>query len=738
MQQRPARPRQRPRARSPLWLVLVLTGCRWASPTQPNPSPDAELPTAAPMAQTQRDPDRPTNRLAGETSPYLLQHQHNPVDWHPWGPEAFALARSLGRPVFLSVGYSACHWCHVMERESFEDREVAALLNAGFIAIKVDREERPDVDELYMKAVTAMTGQGGWPMSVFLTPDGEPFFGGTYFPPEPRHGMPGFRQILSAISQRWKQDPAALMAQGQRLTEAIRSEAAVKLGGSLADDVLERSREALRANFDPEWGGFGEAPKFPHSMDLRLCLRHLSRRADPDLERLLRLTLDRMARGGMYDQLAGGFHRYSTDQRWLIPHFEKMLYDNALLIPVYLEAARALGEPRYGDVAGEIAAWVLEEMSTPEGGYASALDADVGGQEGSYYAWTPEELDRALGREGGRVAAELWDVTPHGNFEHGSSALWREHSDEQVASRLGWSVERLRAEIPRLEAKLLAARRERTPPARDDKVIAAWNGLMIGAMARVHQHSGDGRALASAQRAAEFVLTHLRDGQGRLLTTWRLGRGQHLAGLQDHACLIQGLIELYESDFDPRWLAAAEGLAAAVEARFKDPERGGYFDTPADGEALLARLRTVLDGALPSGNAVLAGSLLRLAALTGRADYAERAQAILDSLAALANKHPDAFSQLLLAEHERRAGLREVVISGELGDADTEALLRAVRQSPCTERVVVLADARSSGELVEGRRRAPGQPARAYVCRRGACRLPVETPADLLAELARP
>jgi uncharacterized protein YyaL (SSP411 family) len=713
-------------------LLLALLGCRSTGPAPET----ASRPTAEPMAEPHDDPTLPTNRLARETSPYLLQHQHNPVDWHPWGPAAFALARSLDRPVFLSVGYSACHWCHVMERESFEDRAVAELLNAHFVSIKVDREERPDVDELYMKAVTAMTGQGGWPMSVFLTPAGEPFFGGTYFPPEPRHGMPGFRQILLAISQRWKQDPAALIAQGQRLTDAIRAEAAVRLGGRLAEDVLERSREALRANFDPEWGGFGEAPKFPHSMDLRLCLRHLARRPDPGLERLLRLTLDRMASGGMYDQLAGGFHRYSTDQRWLIPHFEKMLYDNALLIPVYLEAARALSEPRYAALAAEIAAWVLAEMTTPEGGFASALDADVGESEGGYYAWTPEELDRVLGREGGRAAAELWDVSPHGNFEHGSSALWREQPDEQVAARLGWSLERLQAQIPLLRAKLLAARRERTPPARDDKIIAAWNGLMIGALARVHQQTGDGAALNAAQRAADFVLSRMRDGQGRLLTTWRLGRAQHLAGLQDHACLLQGLLELYESDFDPRWIREAEALAQQVEQRFRDSERGGYFDTPSDGETLLARLRTVLDGALPSGNAVLAGGLLRLSALSGRAEYATRTQGILDSLAELANKHPDAFSQLLLAEHERRAGLREVVLSGELADADTQALLAAVRQSPVNERVVVLADARSEGELVQGRRRAPGEPARAYVCRGGACQLPVESPGELLARLA--
>jgi uncharacterized protein len=689
------------------------------------------------MATTGPTEMQPSNRLGQETSPYLLQHQHNPVDWYPWGAEAFARARAENRPIFLSVGYSACHWCHVMEAESFENEAIARLLNQRFIAIKVDREERPDVDDLYMKAVTAMTGQGGWPMSVFLTPGGEPFFGGTYFPPTPRQGMPGFGQILSAISERWKQDPAALVAQGQRLADGIRAEAALRLTGELQADVLERAQQSRLANFDRTWGGFGEAPKFPHAMDLRLALWQLERQSHGELEQLLRLTLDRMAAGGIYDQLAGGFHRYSTDERWLIPHFEKMLYDNALLIPVYLEAAQVLSEPLYAQVARECADWVLREMMLPEGGLASSLDADVGGAEGAYYAWTPEELDQVLGREQGRIAAELWDVRPEGNFEHGGSVLWLPDSAVAVAARLGISPARLAELKPSLRLKLRTAREQRLRPGRDDKVIAGWNGLMIGALARVHQQLGAQDCLRAAQGAADFLLSRMIDAQGRLQTTWRLGRAQHMAGLQDHAFLIQGLLDLFESDFDPRWLAAAQRLTAEVEARFSDRERGGYFDTPNDGETLLARLKTPLDGALPSGNAVMAQALLRLSALTGEQPLRAAAERTLNSMAELVNKYPDAFSQLLQAEFVRRAGLVEVVISGELGAADSEALLAAARSRCVPQRVLVLADRRASGPLVTGRQRQPGQAAQAFVCRDGTCRLPVSSPEALLAELER-
>jgi hypothetical protein len=715
-------------------LLAALLGCRSDAHQGTGPKPITSPP---PMAQQTSPAPQHSNRLSQETSPYLLQHQHNPVDWYPWGPEALERARAENRPIFLSVGYSACHWCHVMEAESFEDPAIAKLLNERFIAIKVDREERPDVDELYMKAVTAMTGQGGWPMSVFLTPDGEPFFGGTYFPPTPRHGLPGFQQILAAISQRWAQDPAALRAQGQRLADGLRAEAALRLEGQLAGDVLERSLEERLKNFDRTWGGFGDAPKFPHPMDLRLCLWQWQLSRNPELEALLRLTLDRMAAGGIFDQLAGGFHRYSTDERWLIPHFEKMLTDNALLIPVYLEAAQMLCEPRYAQVALATAQWTLREMTTESGGLASSLDADVAGVEGAHYAWTPEELDRALGREQGRIAAELWDVRPEGNFEHGSSALWRPDPDERVAARLGISATRLGELIPVLQKKLLAERELRPRPGRDDKVIAAWNGLMIGALARIHQQLGNGDCLRAAQRAADFLLNNMFDSGGRLQTTWRLGRAQHMAGLLDHACVIQGLLELFASDFDPRWLSAAERLSAQVEQRFADSERGGYFDTPHDGEVLLARLKTALDGALPSGNAVMAQCLLRLGALTGQEHYRIAAERALCSLAELANRHPEAFSQLLQAELLRRRGLIEVVISGELEDPDTQALLATLRSRCLPQCVVVLADQRTSGPLVAGRQRRPGQPAQAYVCRAGTCQLPVSSPVNLLAELER-
>ncbi|HKX45698.1 MAG TPA: thioredoxin domain-containing protein, partial [Planctomycetota bacterium] len=391
--------------------------------------------------------ERPANRLAGETSPYLLQHARNPVDWHPWGPEALARARAEDRPIFLSIGYSACHWCHVMERESFEHEGIARLMNEHFVNVKVDREERPDLDDIYMSFVQRTTGHGGWPMSVFLTPELEPFYGGTYFPPAPRHGMPSFPQVLQAIAAKWKSDRATLVDQGARMAKSIAAEGAARTVGDLDPDVLDRSLADLVGSFDPEWGGFGGAPKFPHATDVRLLLRHHTRTGAELPLHAARTTLDRMAEGGIHDQLGGGFHRYSVDERWLVPHFEKMLYDNALLVPAYLEALLVTGDEAYARVARDTCEWALREMLTPEGGFASSQDADSEGEEGAFFVWTRAELDAALGRERGRRAAEWWGVTDEGNFEHGHSVLWRHEPEEAVAARLKVGVEALRAEI---------------------------------------------------------------------------------------------------------------------------------------------------------------------------------------------------------------------------------------------------------------------------------------------------
>ncbi len=684
-------------------------------------------------------PDAPhRNRLAQETSPYLLQHASNPVDWFPWGPEALEKARREQKPIFLSIGYSACHWCHVMERESFEDARVAAQLAADFVSIKVDREERPDLDELYMRAVQALTGSGGWPMTVFLTPDLEPFFGGTYFPPYPVHGRPGFPQVLASIAAAWRERRGTLEQQGARLAEAIRREGALDGRGALGPEVLESSLAALEERFDPRWGGFGGAPKFPHAMDLRLLLRHARRsgRARP-LDMAL-LSLERMASGGIHDQLGGGFHRYSTDPEWLIPHFEKMLYDNALLVPAYLEAFQFTGEARFAEVARDVLEWALREMRTPEGAFASAQDADSEGVEGKFFAWTPGELRAVLGERRGAWAAEWFGVTEAGTFEHGTSALWRPDSPETVARRLGVDVAELELAMAQARGELLAARARRVPPATDDKLLTAWNGLLISALATAAGVLEEPRYLAAAQGAASFLLSALRRADGRLLATYRAGRAQHLGGLDDHAFLIAALLDLYEADFDGRWLAEALALEATLAERFEDPERGGYFTTGTDHEALLARLKNPHDGALPSGNAVMALNLLRLAALTGRGPLERRARRTLDAFGALARRHPAAFGQLLMAVDYLASGPVEIVLAGEPGSAELDGLLRTVRRPFLPHKVVALAHAKadpSAIPLLEGRASEPGR-ARAFVCRNYACRQPIDSPGELERELA--
>ncbi len=690
-----------------------------------------------PMTHSDQPANRPANRLANETSPYLLQHAHNPVDWYPWGPEALERAVAERKPIFLSVGYSACHWCHVMEHESFENEVVAKAMNENFVNIKVDREERPDVDEFYMKAVQTLTGQGGWPMSVFLTPDLEPFFGGTYFPPVGRQGMPGFHQLLIAIAGRWEQNPDGLRSQGQKLIDMIAREASAKTASTLDGGVLDKSLAQITQSYDSSWGGFGDAPKFPHAMDVRVLFCHWRRADSPSALAMATYTLDRMAEGGIYDQLGGGFHRYSTDERWLIPHFEKMLYDNALLIPAYLEAFQINGEERYADIARQCCEWVLREMMTPEGGFASTQDADTEGEEGLFFAWTPEQLDEVLGAKIGAQAAAWYDVTAHGNFEHGRSVLWRHESPEAVAAELRVDVATLSATMEAARAALFEAREQRVRPDTDDKVLASWNGLMIGALARAHQVLGDGRYLAAAQGAARFVLEKMRLEDGRLFATARHGRAHLDAYLDDYAFTISGLLDLYESDFDERWIRESLALHDVLGEGFRDATQGGYFTIGSQSEQLLVRLKNPHDGALPAGNAVHAGNLLRLAALTGRAELGEEAARVIDSMGELTNRYPQAFSQLLQAVHAQREGLREVVISGAEDDPRTAEMLASVRSRFDPARVVALARPGSSAELIPllaDRAPSPGA-VRGYVCRQGACQLPVETAADLAAQL---
>ena len=684
------------------------------------------------MAQHQ-----PENRLARETSPYLLQHARNPVDWYPWGEEALARARAEDKPIFLSIGYSACHWCHVMERESFENEATAALMNQAFVCIKVDREERPDLDEIYMKAVQAMTGQGGWPMSVWLTPELEPFYGGTYFPPGRMYGRPGFPEILAGISRAWSGDRPGLVAAGKRMREHIQSEGAVSTRAEISQGTLELSYSMLSANFDGVWGGFGGAPKFPHALDLRLLLRHHVRTNDPKALHMARLSLDRMSEGGMYDQLGGGFHRYSTDEQWLIPHFEKMLYDNALLVPAYLEAFQLCGDVDYSRVARECCDWALRELSTAEGAFASAQDADSEGEEGRFFVWTPAQIEAVLGKSLGGQACAWFGVTAEGNFEHGKSALWRHESAQKVAAQLGVALDGLERSMAEARARLFEARQERAHPLTDDKVLVAWNGLMISALAQTYQVLGEARFLDAAKRACDYILTHMRREDGALFATARAGRAHLNAYLDDYTFLIQGLIDLYESDFDQRWIAAALELCQILSDRFEDREHGGFFTTSNDHERLIARLKSPQDGALPSGNGVHALNLLRLAELTGQRELALQAERTITSLGLLANRYPVGFSQLLCAVDFLAAGPREIVIAGAGEDLETRAMLACVRSRFLPHKVVARANVGADIGLMpvlEGRG-APGGAARAFVCRNYACAAPATTAAELARAL---
>lgn len=676
------------------------------------------------------------NRLRAETSPYLLQHADNPVDWWAWCPEALEQAVKLDRPIFLSIGYSACHWCHVMAHECFENEAIARLMNASFINIKVDREERPDLDEIYMKAVTALTQSGGWPMSVFLTPDLKPFYGGTYFPPDSRFGRPGFPDVLRTLAELWQNDRPKLLERGDQLRDMICKEAAADTSGAMDPEILDKSFAQLHQSYDTVWGGFGSAPKFPHAGDVRICLRHWKRTGNPLMLDVAASTLDRMSEGGMYDQLGGGFHRYSTDEMWLIPHFEKMLYDNALLIPTYLEGYLATGNKRYARIAAECCEWVLREMLTPEGGFASAQDADSEGEEGAFFVWTPQMLMDALGDPIGIWAAEWFGVTEEGNFENGNSALWRHDTARDVSARLNIDEARLIEAMREARKVLFAGREERVHPQTDDKVLTAWNGLMIGALAQAYQVLGDERYLDAARRSAKLLLGPMRQSDGRLFATSRNGRAHLNACLDDYAFLIAGLIDLFEADFDENWLREALALNEVLTEKFLDRKHGGYFTTGVGHEELLARLKSPQDGALPSGNGVQALNLLRLGELTGDPSLGALAEQTIRSVAKLANQYPMAFSGLLQAVDFAQTGGREIVVAGKLGDETTEQFLRTVRQSFLPQRVVAVAHPDADPKLlplVEGRQKETST--KAFVCRNQTCELPAESAAQLAEQL---
>jgi len=686
---------------------------------------------------------RPANRLAGETSPYLLQHAHNPVDWFPWGPDALARARLLDRPIFLSIGYAACHWCHVMERESFEDEATATYLNARFVAIKVDREERPDLDQIYMSAVQALTGGGGWPMSVFLTPEGRPFYGGTYFPDTPRHGLPSFRQLLASIDRAWREQRADLETSAAKLVGQLAASSRNPAGGAAPTAaLLDAAVASIERTFDPTNGGWGGAPKFPQPMTIEFLLRRAPDGDSPALS-MARRTLDKMADGGLRDQLGGGFHRYATDDVWLVPHFEQMLYDNGQLARTYLHAWARTGDPRYRSVATGTLDYLLRELTTTDGAFAASQDADTDGVEGATFTWHAGEIRNALGDDAA-LFSTAYGVTEGGNWE-GATILSRVRPSASLANLYGITEDEVEGALARSRRKLLAIRAERTQPARDDKALAAWNGLAIGALAdavRLLQFAPDSapeaaRYRKAAERAASVILNGLLGTDGRLGRSWKDGRATGQGVLEDYANLAEGLLALYEATFDERWFTTACSLADAILDRFTDPD-GGFFDTATDHERLVTRPKDIQDNATPSGGAVATVVLLRLAAFTGEGRYRDAAERALATVTAFTARYPTAFAMWLQAIDLALAPVAEIAIVGDPLHPGTRALLEVVASGFAPNRVIALASvegAATAVPLLQDRLLVEGRPA-AYVCRGFACRLPVTDPVALRGQLA--
>ncbi len=670
------------------------------------------------------------NRLASATSPYLLQHAENPVDWYPWGEEALGQARQEERPIFLSIGYAACHWCHVMEHESFENPAIASVLNENFVCIKVDREERPDLDQIYMQAVQIMTGRGGWPMSVFLTPDCRPFYGGTYWPPEPRHGMPGFDQVLAAVIDAWQNRRPQAEEQADKLTAHIEQAGRFAAARqSLPRDAVHTAAAHLERVFDFQHGGFGGAPKFPHPMDLRVLLRAWRREPREGLMKMVSLTLDKMAAGGIYDHLGGGFHRYSVDERWLVPHFEKMLYDNALLAVCYLEGYQATGRTDYARVARETLDFWLDEMTDPAGGFYSTLDADSEGVEGRYYVWTPEEIEGVLGAAPAKAFSYVYDVSPGGNFE-GQSILNCPKTLQQCAAILNRDADELATELQSSRAKLRGVRAQRVRPGCDDKVLVSWNALLIDALAMAGAVLAEPRYTQAAEKAAGFLLDNFRRDDGRLWHTWRAGQATLDAYLDDYACLAQALVTLYETTFQARWIETAVELADIVLAHFADAEGGGFYYTADDHEKLIARQKDIVDSSVPSGNAMAATVLLRLGKLTGRSDYLDAAQGILETFAALVERSPAAAGQLLLAADFAEGPTPEIILVGDSNTDPTRAALADLHSRFLPNRVLACRDTNSEQPMpaplaaaFAGKEPGTETPA-VYICEQFTCQEP--------------
>jgi uncharacterized protein YyaL (SSP411 family) len=695
-----------------------------------------------------RELSGPPNRLAREKSPYLLQHAGNPVDWYAWGEEAFARAVREDKPVFLSIGYATCHWCHVMAHESFEDPEVAGLINRDFIAVKVDREERPDIDSTYMQACQMMTGQGGWPLTIVMTPEKKPFFAATYIPKERRFAIPGLLDLLPRISQVWREQRGDLVRAAESIAGALHRPARVLEGTEPGAALLDEGYEDLVLRFDPEYGGFSEAPKFPTPHTLLFLFRYGKRTGKKRALDMATTTLDAMRNGGIHDHVGGGFHRYSTDAQWRVPHFEKMLYDQALLLMAYTEAFQATGNERYRQTARSIIRYVLRDLAGPDGAFFSAEDADTPGGEGAFYLWTAEELGTILGKEDAELAGRIFNIRPGGNFASPESSgaeniLYRTLADEDLLSITGIAREECSARIDAIRERLLSARGKRPRPRLDDKVLADWNGLMIAALARSARVFDDAECLAAAGRAMEFLLARMRMPDGRLFHRYRDGEAAIPAFADDYAFVVMALLDLYESTFAVRYFADALVLLKLCQDHFLDTDKSGFFFTALDAETPLVRKKEIYDGAIPSSNSVLCENLIRLARMTGNPEYEDLASSLARSFAGRVQESPSAFSWYLCAIERAAGPSQEIVIDGNAESPDTRALLTVIRSRYLPGSTVLfrsLSDpdqAEALAALAPFTRdisRAEGSAA-AYLCSGKACTLPFTDPVLLAKEL---
>ncbi len=673
------------------------------------------------------DTPKHTNRLIHETSPYLLQHAHNPVDWYPWGEEALTRAKQEQKPILLSIGYSACHWCHVMERESFENEDIAAIMNQLFINIKVDREERPDLDEIYMNAVQMMTRQGGWPMTVFLTPDLKPFYGGTYYPPTDRYGRPGFPKVMEAVIEAFNDKKAQVLEQAEQITVQLNrmSNVVDPHEHELTEELMTNAFQHYRSQFDSQYGGFGTAPKFPPSMGLPFLLRYWHHSGNANALEMVELTLEKMARGGMYDQLGGGFHRYSTDAHWLVPHFEKMLYDNAQLVVAYFEAYQATQKPFYRDIAVETLDYVLREMYDAEnGGFYSTQDADSEGVEGKFFVWEPNDVEDIIGEENAEIFCEYYDITLNGNFE-GENILHVQVPPDIFARKLQMDLGELEALLADARQKLFEEREKRIKPGLDDKILTSWNGIMIRGMAMGYQLTGKPEYLEACEKSAEFVLTTLSQDNGLLLRTYRAGKSHLNAYLEDYSYFIAGLIALYEAGFEPRWLTEAERLANIMIDQFGDDAGDGFFFTGKAHEVLIVQSKSAYDGATPSGASMAIHSLLRLAKHLDNPEFHNKAVETLKLYFHQMERMPSGSGQLLCELAFLLSTPKEIAIVGKKGDPKTEAMLAALHGIYQPNKIVASSES-ADGEtlpLLAGKTQVDNT-ATAYICENYACQAP--------------